>query len=358
MTKGNPRLSGRRRERQSDCERTREPADEHGRHHSAAPRPLPARIGRILNFRALFAYLLSLCVCAFYLGAVQLDRLLIRHVADSDGQTRLTAAVDARASTEVEQSVLLEHRLQSPRGEDESRVDESEQILCVVFDHLLLVVREHLSRLDVEDHVERVVEVGNQILKARQVEAVLSELGLNLAEQLIACRQIQIITQKWKTKIDERASETTRQIAARNEIERQLPVCLPLFSSSLIGRVCARAQASPRCGATFERAVPRDPGCNKQTETSQRPAADGRQQPTFPRKAASRRRWEGSAPSGLAIAICKSAGRDRGRAEGQRRWPPCDRGAAAAARGGRSPSSVPCLVLPSCCILLCLCFAP
>ena len=65
-------------------------------------------------------------------------------------------------------------------------MDESEQILGVVFDHLLLVVREDLSGLDVEDHVERVVEVGNQILKARQVEAVLSELGLNLAEQLIA----------------------------------------------------------------------------------------------------------------------------------------------------------------------------
>lgn len=65
-------------------------------------------------------------------------------------------------------------------------MNQPEQILCIILNHLLLIIRELLRRLHVQNHIESVIEVGDQILQTRQIETVLREFDFHFAEQLVA----------------------------------------------------------------------------------------------------------------------------------------------------------------------------
>jgi hypothetical protein len=73
-------------------------------------------------------------------AAVQLDCFSLGNISQTDGnQLRLTAMI-ARAASKLTATKLFSHQLLTTRGQQESRVNQTVQILRLVFDQILLFV--------------------------------------------------------------------------------------------------------------------------------------------------------------------------------------------------------------------------
>jgi len=120
--------------------------------------------------------------------AVQLDTLLIGCIGQTNGYDGLSLAVYSRAETELRLAILLIHLLQSMRRENVACMDQAIQILSIAFDRLLLILGVLGHRLSIQDHVESSLVVWYLGLQTSEIEHVLDEGLLNLAEELVRAK--------------------------------------------------------------------------------------------------------------------------------------------------------------------------
>eukprot|EP00166_Cyanidium_caldarium_P004045 ctg_411.g201 len=110
-----------------------------------------------------------------------------RHVALSDRQHRLAGAVHPRTASEIDIVELFQHIVQAAVGEDVARVDEAVEALgAQLHQFVLSFVHLGVGHVHVQDHVKRVLVVGDLRGEAGEVEVVLDEVFVDLAEKLVA----------------------------------------------------------------------------------------------------------------------------------------------------------------------------
>lgn len=121
-------------------------------------------------------------------GAVELHHGLARDVRQADGKHWLVLAVNSGAVAEVSLLILFQHLSDSSVCEDVSRVDQSVQHLCCLFDQIALVriILQLLVWFKVQDHVQSLSIVRDLFIETCQVELVLDVVFVHLTEKLIS----------------------------------------------------------------------------------------------------------------------------------------------------------------------------
>lgn len=119
----------------------------------------------------------------------ELDGLLERIVAETDGKQRLLIAEHARATAKVGALVLFEHLGQAASGDDVACMYEAVEQLCLRFDRVANRFRE-IAFQRVGDEIKRMWVVLHFSIETCEVEAVEDVVFVDLAKVLVAlCRE-------------------------------------------------------------------------------------------------------------------------------------------------------------------------